>query len=225
MYLISSIFFRGKNLVFVVTAEKETSIGEALGRAFVKTGEGIWYLFAGSEETQNSVNGIILFGGYPILSFDNDHFKSNKDNGILDLKQAWSAGFRYQVLPLIFTVDYSQSKFDLDLDLPQGDEIYARHENISGEMNVTFLPILKPIIPSAGVGYQYGILHKGDYKSWVETSGVYLNGMIELNLGALSLAAVYRKSITAKEGRGWDQLLFSAGINFGGVGSSETTTY
>lgn len=218
-------YFQGEELVFIVTAEQETSIGEALGGAVVKTGEGIWYMFAGSEETQNYVNGIILFGGYPMQSFNNDQFKDNKDNGVLSLKQAWSAGFRYQVLPLIFTFDYSQSKFDLNLDLPMGEEIYARHENISGELNITFLPILKQIIPSAGAGYQYGILHTGDYKNWVETSGVYIDGMIELNLGAFSFAATYRKSISAKNERGWNQILLSAGINFGGGGSSESTTY
>lgn len=215
--------FQGRRLKFKVYAAKETSIGAALGGAVVSTGKGIWYVFAGSEETQDAVNGVILFGGYPSHNFSNKRFKLNKDDGVMKMKQAWCAGFRYQVLPLIFTVDYSQSKFDLNLDLPYDDEIFARYENISGEVNLTFLPLLKQIIPSAGVGYQYGFIHKGDYKSMVETPGMYIDGMLEINLGVLSLAATYRKSITYKDDRGWDQILLTAGLNFGGGSSSETT--
>ena len=179
----------------------------------VKTGPGG---FAGARQF---LNGGTLYLGYQQLQFDNDSYKTNTDQGLIEEKAGFTGGYRGFWVPLL--IDLSAFYQPYKMTDVGGGNVSVVHLGVGLSILLDLLPVNKIIVPCAGGGYQLSQLSadldnaKFNTSALFWTAGGYINIPIRSDrkqmLNRFVFGAKYKKSIAAGD-RAWSQLEFCIGI-------------
>lgn len=180
--------------------------------------------FFGSVGVRHQNDGMTMWGGYNVQRFRNPAFKQAFSAQVVRAGTGYNAGLRYVFLPLFIDGAYGHEEYSVAGLSPEDAKITLHAVSIA--LSTAVLPVIRYVIPTAGIGYQISWLEAnaggtGNTTPILSVSAPFWQVGLNVPLTpGLVLGATYRESVqlgglSKGVGRGWYQWSISGGFHFG----------